>query len=98
MLEAAPGRAFQSPDLDLRQLSSQFLDPVALLTGQEAALADVVRDEGRTDRRVPVASGGQRLGAMDSVPRRLDVHSRVASQLQPDRAAALERAVGEQSS
>jgi hypothetical protein len=34
---------------------------------------------------------------MDCIPRRLDVHSRGASQLQPDRAAALERAGREQS-
>ena len=34
---------------------------------------------------------------MDSIPRRLDVHPRVASQLQPDLPAALEGAIGEHS-
>ena len=43
------------------------------------------------------ASRHQRLGAVDSVPRRLEVHSRVGSQLEPDLTAALERAIGEQS-
>jgi hypothetical protein len=33
---------------------------------------------------------------MDSIARRLDVHSRVGFQLHPDRAAALDGAVGEQ--
>src|SRR6185295_17255807 len=96
--EASPRRAFQGPDLDLLQLSAQLVDPGALLTRKKAALTDVVRDQGGADRRVPVTSGDQRLGAMDSIARRLDVYSRVASQLQPGRAAALEGADGEQSS
>ncbi len=43
----------------------------------------------------PVADGDQRLGAMNPVPRGLDVDSRAGSQLQPDLAPALERAARE---
>ena len=43
-------------------------------------------------------SGDQRLGAMNPVPRGLDVDSRAGSQLQPDLAPALERATRERPS
>jgi hypothetical protein len=38
--------------------------------------------------------GDRHLGAMDAIPRCLEVHSRAASQLQPDLAAAGKPAVG----
>ena len=98
MPEAPPRRAFQGPDLDPVQLSAQLLDPVTFLTRQETALADVVRDEGRPDRPVPVTGGDECLGAMDPIPRRLEVHSGVASELQPDLTSPDKGAVGQQSS
>jgi hypothetical protein len=79
----------------ISELSSHRVDPGAFLTAYEGAAADVVRDEGGADRRVPVARGDQRLGAMNPVPRGLDVDPRAGSQFQPDLAPALERATRE---
>ena len=64
----------------LLQPPSPLVDPGSLLTRQEATLADVVCHEGGARLPVPVLSGDQRLGAMDPIPRGLDVHSRVAFQ------------------
>src|SRR5262249_27730262 len=94
--EAAPCGALQGPDLDLLEVSAHLVDPGALLPREEPALTDVVRNQCWADRRVPVASGDRRLGAMDAVARRFDVDARAGGQLEPDRVAGGEGALGQQ--